>query len=153
MSNEGRLRQCPPNWPLSDPSAQKALERAFQNRSIDFSRPGFCDAEPFDQVKLPSFACVRMGVAVPSAPVGTSVSSVIREAPRAHARLSRSRIRCPSVERRASTSQRRWLREPENHDYFCGEQHVDRVQASRAQNLGYCREAVAALDAPAALRG
>ena len=47
MSNDGRLRQCPPNWPLSDSSAQKALERAFQKRSIDFSRPGFCDAEPF----------------------------------------------------------------------------------------------------------
>jgi hypothetical protein len=37
-------------------------------------------------------------------------------------------------------SQRRWLRKPENHEYFCGEQHVDRVQAWRAQNPGYWRK-------------
>src|SRR6266702_523451 len=36
-----------PSWSLSDPSTQKRLERAFRNRSIDFSRPGFCDDEPF----------------------------------------------------------------------------------------------------------
>jgi hypothetical protein len=36
-----------PTWFLSDLSAQKRLERAFQNRSIDFSHPGFCDDEPF----------------------------------------------------------------------------------------------------------
>jgi hypothetical protein len=36
-----------PYWSLSDLSAQKKLERAFRNRSIDFSHPGFCDDEPF----------------------------------------------------------------------------------------------------------
>jgi hypothetical protein len=36
-----------PPWSLSDPSAQKILERAFRNRFIDFSHPGFCDNEPF----------------------------------------------------------------------------------------------------------
>jgi len=34
-------------WSLSDPQAQKQLERAFRNRSIDFAKPGFCDDEPF----------------------------------------------------------------------------------------------------------
>jgi hypothetical protein len=38
------------------------------------------------------------------------------------------------------SSQRRWLRKPENYEYFCGEQHVDRVQAWRAQNPGYWRK-------------
>jgi hypothetical protein len=36
-----------PPWPLSDASAQKQLERAFRNRSIDFGKPGFCDEGPF----------------------------------------------------------------------------------------------------------
>jgi hypothetical protein len=99
-------------------------------------------------VNLPSFACVRMGVAVPS------VSSVIREAPTSTRPLEPLKHTVPEC-RAASkqSSQRRWLRKPEDHEYFCGEQHVDRVQASRAQNPGYCREAVAALDAPAARRG
>src|SRR5208283_3664557 len=35
------------SWLLSDLSAQKKLERAFRNRSIDSSRPGFCDDESF----------------------------------------------------------------------------------------------------------
>src|ERR1700674_3790323 len=38
------------------------------------------------------------------------------------------------------SSQRRWLRKPENHEYFCGEQHVDRVQGWRAENPGYWRK-------------
>ena len=37
------------------------------------------------------------------------------------------------------SSQRRWLRKPENHEYFCGEQRVDRVQTWRAQNPAYLR--------------
>ena len=40
------------------------------------------------------------------------------------------------------SSQRRWLRKPENHGYFRGEQHVDRVQAWRMQNPGYWRKPV-----------
>jgi hypothetical protein len=35
------------------------------------------------------------------------------------------------------SSQRRWLRKPDNQEYFRGEQHVDRVQSWRAQNPGY----------------
>lgn len=38
------------------------------------------------------------------------------------------------------SSQRRWLRKPENDQYFRGEQHMDRVQAWRAQNPGYWRK-------------
>jgi hypothetical protein len=37
-------------------------------------------------------------------------------------------------------SQRRWLGKPENHDYFRGEQHVNRVRAWRAKCPDYGRE-------------
>ena len=47
---------------------------------------------------------------------------------------------CRVASKRAS--QRRWLRKPEHHGYFCGEQHVDRVQAWRAANPGYGRESL-----------
>jgi hypothetical protein len=50
---------------------------------------------------------------------------------------------CSEPECRAASkqsSQRRWLRKPENHEYFCGEQHVDRVQAWRVRNPGYWRK-------------
>jgi hypothetical protein len=40
------------------------------------------------------------------------------------------------------SSQRRWLRKPENQEYFRGEQHVERVQAWRARNPGYWRKTV-----------
>jgi hypothetical protein len=45
------------------------------------------------------------------------------------------------------SSQRRWLRKADNHEYFRGEQHVDRVQAWRAKNPGYWRKA-ALIDEP-----
>jgi hypothetical protein len=37
-------------------------------------------------------------------------------------------------------SQQRWLGKPENLDYFCGAQHVNRVQAWREKQLSYGRE-------------
>jgi hypothetical protein len=37
-------------------------------------------------------------------------------------------------------SQQRWLRKPENHDYFRGVQHVNRVRAWRAKRPEYGRE-------------
>lgn len=39
---------------------------------------------------------------------------------------------CRAASKRAS--QRRWLQKPENQQYFCGPQHVHRVQAWRAAN-------------------
>ena len=45
---------------------------------------------------------------------------------------------CRAASKRSS--QQRWLRKPENHEYFRGAQHVDRVQAWRAQNPGYGRK-------------
>src|SRR5260370_39868139 len=59
-------------------------------------------------------------------------------------RLRQRQKYCSEPECRAASkrsSQRRWLRKPENHEYFSGEQHVDRVQAWRAQNPGYWRKA------------
>jgi hypothetical protein len=38
-------------------------------------------------------------------------------------------------------SQRRWLQKPENRDYFCGAQHVSRVQAWREENPDYGQKA------------
>ena len=38
-------------------------------------------------------------------------------------------------------SQKRWLQKPENQDYFCGPQHVNRVQAWREAHPDYGREA------------
>ena len=58
-------------------------------------------------------------------------------------RLRHRQKYCSEPECRAASkrsSQRRWLRKPENHDYFRGEQHVDRVQAWRVQNPGYWRK-------------
>ncbi len=58
-------------------------------------------------------------------------------------RVRRRQKYCSEPECRAASkqaSQRRWLRKPENHEYFCGEQHVDRVQEWRAQNPGYWRK-------------
>jgi hypothetical protein len=37
-------------------------------------------------------------------------------------------------------SQQRWLRKPENQDYFCGAQHVNRVQIWREKSPKYRRE-------------
>ena len=45
---------------------------------------------------------------------------------------------CRAASKQAS--QRRWLGKPENQEYFCGEQQVNRVQAWRAANPGYWRE-------------
>ncbi len=57
---------------------------------------------------------------------------------------TRSRQRfCSAPACRAASkqaSQRRWLSRPENLDYFCGEQHVNRVQAWRKKNPKYGRE-------------
>ena len=39
-----------------------------------------------------------------------------------------------------SASQKRWLRKPENKDYFKGDSQVLRVQAWRDANPGYCRK-------------
>ena len=58
-------------------------------------------------------------------------------------RLRHRQKYCSEPECRAASkrsSQRRWLRKPENQDYFRGEQHVDRVQAWRVQNPGYWRK-------------
>ena len=44
---------------------------------------------------------------------------------------------CRTASKQAS--QRRWLGKAENHDYFCGQQHVKRVQAWREANPGYWR--------------
>ena len=38
-----------------------------------------------------------------------------------------------------AASQRRWLDKPENHDYFRGPEHVQRVQAWREAHPGYSR--------------
>lgn len=45
---------------------------------------------------------------------------------------------CRAASKQAS--QRRWLQKPENQQYFCGPQHVNRVQAWRAENRGYGQE-------------
>ena len=45
---------------------------------------------------------------------------------------------CRAASKQAS--QRRWLEKPENRDYFCGQQHVRRVQTWREANPGYWRE-------------
>ncbi len=58
-------------------------------------------------------------------------------------RLHQRQKYCSEPECRAASkqsSQRRWLRKPDNVEYFRGEQHVDRVQAWRAQNPGYWRK-------------
>ena len=47
---------------------------------------------------------------------------------------------CPAPACRAASkkaSQQRWLQKPENQDYFCGPQHVARVQAWRATHPDY----------------
>jgi hypothetical protein len=45
---------------------------------------------------------------------------------------------CRAASKKAS--QQRWLRKPENQDYFCGVQHVNRVRAWRAKQPEYGRE-------------
>jgi hypothetical protein len=58
-------------------------------------------------------------------------------------RLRHRQKYCSEPECRAASkqsSQRRWLRKPNNQEYFRGEQHVDRVQAWRVQNPGYWRK-------------
>jgi hypothetical protein len=58
-------------------------------------------------------------------------------------RLRHRQKYCAEPECRAASkqsSQRRWLRKADNHDYFRGGQHVDRVQAWRAKNPGYWRK-------------
>jgi hypothetical protein len=45
---------------------------------------------------------------------------------------------CRAASKKAS--QRRWLGKPENHDYFRGEQHVNRVRAWREKHPEYGRE-------------
>jgi hypothetical protein len=45
---------------------------------------------------------------------------------------------CRAASKKAS--QQRWLRKPENRDYFCGAQHVNRVQAWREKHPEYGRE-------------
>jgi len=46
---------------------------------------------------------------------------------------------CRAASKKASQS--RWLQKPENQDYFCGPQHVGRVQAWRDAHPEYGREA------------
>lgn len=46
-----------------------------------------------------------------------------------------SEVACRAASKQAS--QLRWLRKPENQEYFCGPQHVSRVQAWRATHPGY----------------
>jgi hypothetical protein len=51
---------------------------------------------------------------------------------------------CAASECRAASkaaSQRRWLGKPENRDYFCGPEHVERVRAWREAHPGYGRRA------------
>jgi len=45
---------------------------------------------------------------------------------------------CRAASKKAS--QQRWLRKPENQNYFCGAQHVNRVQAWREKHPKYGRE-------------
>jgi hypothetical protein len=46
--------------------------------------------------------------------------------------------KCRTASKQAS--QRRWLGKPENQDYFCGAQHVNRVQAWREKHPEYGEE-------------
>ena len=46
-----------------------------------------------------------------------------------------SEANCRAASKKAS--QQRWLRKPENQDYFCGPQHVSRVQAWRQAHPEY----------------
>jgi len=45
---------------------------------------------------------------------------------------------CRAASKKAS--QQRWLRKPENQNYFCGPQHVNRLQAWREKRPKYGRE-------------
>ena len=45
---------------------------------------------------------------------------------------------CRAASKKAS--QQRWLGKPENQNYFCGAQHVNRVQVWREKNPKYGRE-------------
>lgn len=60
---------------------------------------------------------------------------------------------CGASECRAASkaaSQRRWLGKPENRDYFCGPEHVERVRAWRQAHPGYGRRTTTATPSPAA---
>ena len=49
---------------------------------------------------------------------------------------------CPKPACRArgkAARQRRWVGKPENQDYFCGPEHVERVRLWRAAHPGYWR--------------
>jgi hypothetical protein len=56
---------------------------------------------------------------------------LFRRDPRARSQQYCSESKCRLASKKAS--QERWLRKPENEDYFRGSQHVGRVQAWRAQ--------------------
>ena len=65
----------------------------------------------------------------------------------ADARNAQRQRYCSAVPcRKASkaASQRAWLGKPENQDYFCGPEHVVRVQAWRADHPGYWRRTAVA---------
>ena len=58
-------------------------------------------------------------------------------------RLRHRQKYCSAPECRAASkqsSQQRWLRKPDNQQYFRGQQNVERVQAWRVKNPGYWRK-------------
>jgi hypothetical protein len=60
-----------------------------------------------------------------------------------HPRTRTQQRFCSAPECRAASkkaSQQRWLRKPENQDYFCGVQHVSRVRAWRERHPESGRE-------------
>ena len=60
--------------------------------------------------------------------------------PRARSQQFCTESRCRSASKKAS--QGRWLRKPENQDYFRGAQHVGRVQAWRVAQAKYAQKSV-----------
>jgi hypothetical protein len=59
-----------------------------------------------------------------------------------HPRTRAQQRYCSELDCRAASkkaSQQRWLGKPENQDYFCGPQHVNRVQAWREAHPEYGR--------------
>lgn len=60
--------------------------------------------------------------------------------PRARSQQFCFESKCRSASKKAS--QERWLRKPENQDYFRGAQHVGRVQAWRVAQAKYARKGV-----------
>ncbi|MBW1995614.1 MAG: hypothetical protein JRH18_25500 [Deltaproteobacteria bacterium] len=49
-----------------------------------------------------------------------------------------SKVECRTASKKAS--QRKWLNKPENRDYFCGHEHVERVRRWRGAHPGYWRK-------------